>query len=114
MMCAGCIPPDSPYVCSNTKDSSYPHLIIQFSKDAQVKAGDIDICTSRANRIIYLNDVDNILMNLNEDFSDLITDARIFLISGFNAMQSRELLADRLESLIKNNGKTPQGRFGIL
>lgn len=95
------MPPDGPYVCSNTQDSSYPHLIIQFNKGARVKAGDIEICAGRANRIIYAHDFDNILMNLNEDFDDLITDASIFLIAGFNAMQSRELLADRLETLIK-------------
>ncbi|MBV7327987.1 ADP-dependent glucokinase/phosphofructokinase [Chloroflexi bacterium TSY] len=40
-------------------------------------------------------------MNLNEDFSSLITDARVFLISGFNAMQSEELLTNRLESLLR-------------
>ncbi len=102
------LPKDSTYICSNTKDSSYPHLIIQFYKDTQVKAGDINIRTSRANRIIYLNDDDNIAMNINEDFSSLITEARIFLISGFNAMQSRELLADRLESLLRIMEKLPK------
>ncbi len=102
------IPHDSPYVCSNTKDSSYPHLIVQFHKDTGVKAGDIDICTSRANRIIYNNDYDNIIMKINEDFSNLITDARIFLISGFNAMQSKELLAKRLESLLRIMEKLPK------
>jgi ADP-dependent phosphofructokinase/glucokinase len=95
------IPPDSPYVCSNTQDSSYPHLIIQFGKGARVKAGDIKICAGRANRIIYDNDLDNILMKLNEDFADLIKEARVLLISGFNAMQSKELLADRLETLLR-------------
>ena len=93
------IPPDSPYVCSNATESAYPHLIVQFGKDTCVKAGDIDICTGRANRIIYHNDRDNIVMHLNEDFAGLITDARIFLISGFNAMQDEELLARRLETL---------------
>ena len=102
------IPQDSPYVCSNTKDSSYPHLIVQFCKGTGVKAGDIDICTSRANRIIYNNDYDNIVMNLNEDFADLITDARVFLISGFNAMQDRELLAKRLQTLLKIMEKLPK------
>lgn len=102
------IPPDSPYVCSNTKDSSYPHLIVQFRKDTHVKAADIDICTSRSNRIIYDNDYDNIVMNLNEDFADLITDAKIFLVSGFNAMQSQELLTNRLESLLRIMKKLPK------
>jgi ADP-dependent phosphofructokinase/glucokinase len=102
------IPQDSPYVCSNTKDGSYPHLIVQFGKDICVKAGDIHLCTSQANRIIYHNDDDNITMNLNEDFSHLITDARIFLISGFNAMQSEALLTNRLESLLRIMEKLPK------
>jgi ADP-dependent phosphofructokinase/glucokinase len=94
------MPQDSPYVCSNMQDSLHPHLIVQFGKDTCVKAGDIDICTSQANRIIYHHDDDNITMNLNEDFADLITDARVFLISGFNAMTSEALLTRRLESLL--------------
>lgn len=102
------IPQDSPYVCSNTKDSLYPHLIVQFCKGTKVEAGDIIICTNRANRIIYDNDYDNIVMKLNEKFSDLITDAKVFLISGFNAMQSKELLAIRLQSLLKIMERLPK------
>jgi ADP-dependent phosphofructokinase/glucokinase len=102
------LPKDSTYICSNTRDSLYPHLIMQFTKDTQVKAGDIQFSNSRANRVIYHNDYDNITMNLNEDFSNLITEARIFLISGFNAMQSKELLADRLESLLRILEKLPK------
>jgi len=102
------IPQDSPFVCSNAEDSSYPHLIVQFGKNACVRAGDIDICTSRANRIIYHNDDDNIVMNLNEDFASLVTDARIFLISGFNAMKSEELLIRRLETLSRIMASLPE------
>ncbi len=93
------IPQDSPYVCGNAEDALYPHLIVQFGIDTCVRAGDIDLCTRRANRIIYHHDDDNIIMNLNEDFANLITEARVFLISGFNAMQSKELLTNRLASL---------------
>ncbi len=95
------LPPDCPYVCSNTEDTSYPHLIVQFDKHTRVCAGDIDLCSRRANRIIYHNDADNIRMKLNEDFARLITHARVLLVSGFNAMQSRELLCDRLASLLR-------------
>lgn len=102
------IPQDSSYVCSNTKDSSYPHLIVQFCKDTRVRANDIDICTKRANRIIYNNDYDNIVMELDENFSELITDAEVFLISGFNAMQNKELLAARLNSLMKIMDSLPK------
>lgn len=93
------IPPDSPYVCSNPQDTLYPHLIVQFSAGARVRAGDIHICGSRANRIIYHRDDANIAMAINEDFADLITEAQVFLISGFNAIQSEEILADRLDAL---------------
>ena len=94
------IPHDSPWVCSNDKDSSSPHLIVQFDKDTCVQARDITIRTGRANRIIYDNDDDNIVMRISPDFASLASDARVFLISGFNAMQSSALLTDRLEKLL--------------
>lgn len=102
------IPPDSPYVCSNVKDSLHPHLIVQFGKDAAVKAKDINIRASQANRLIYHSDHDNIAMNLNEGFSDLIADAKVLLIAGFNAMQSKSLLARRLESVIRMMKRLPK------
>jgi ADP-dependent phosphofructokinase/glucokinase len=82
-------------------------VIVQFGKGCGVKANGIDIRTSQANRIIYHKDEDNIAMNLNEDFSDLITGAKVFLISGFNAMQSEALLSKRLESLARIMEKLP-------
>ncbi len=102
------LPQDCPYICSNSKDSLHPHLIVQFDKDARIKAGDIDICASQANRIIYHHDDDNMTMNLNEDFAKLITDAKVFLLSGFNAMQSEILLRRSLESLLRIMEKLPK------
>ena len=101
------IPPDCPYVCSNPRDSSYPHLIVQFDNDARVRAGDIDIRASRPNRLIYHSNTDNISMRLNEDFADLIAGAKVLLISGFNAMQSKPLLADRLTTLMRMIDRLP-------
>ncbi len=102
------IPHDSPYVCSSAQDSSYPHLIVQFGKDTRIKAGDIDITTRHANRLIYHSDTDNIIMKLNEDFAELITDAKVLLVSGFNAMHSQTLLADRLESVLRMMERLPE------
>jgi ADP-dependent phosphofructokinase/glucokinase len=102
------LPPDSPYVCSSTQDSSYPHLIVQFPQGARVRAGDIDLCAPRANRLIYHDDTDNVVMRLNEAFGDLITGARVFLISGFNAMRSEELLVDRLATVQRMLARLPQ------
>jgi ADP-dependent phosphofructokinase/glucokinase len=102
------IPADSPYVCSNSRDTLYPHLIVQFGEGAHVRANDIDIRSSRANRIIYHNDTDNIRMHLNEGFARLVTDARVLLVSGFNAMQDRGLLIDRLGSVLRIIRHLPQ------
>lgn len=105
------IPHDSPYVCSNEQDSSYPHLIVQFGKGTVVKAGDIDLRTSRANRLIYHSDVDNITMKMNEDFADLITEAEVFLISGMNAMHDEAVVKDRLGTILRiMEGLPPDAR----
>ncbi len=101
------IPADSSYVCSNPHDSSYPHLIVQFDKGDQVRAAGIDICASQPNRLIYHCNADNIAMKLNEDFADLITGAKALLISGFNAMQSKRLLSDRLATLLHMMERLP-------
>jgi len=103
------IPVDSPYVYSNTAETLYPHLIVQFAKGVHVRAGDIDITAHRANRIIYHSDIDNILMRLNEEFAHLITDAQVLLVSGFNAMQSEELLIDRLAAVRRMIDALPAG-----
>ena len=39
------------------------------------------------------------MMKLNPDIALLASDAKVFLVSGFNAMQSRELLNDRMLTL---------------
>lgn len=93
------IPHDSPYVCSNDSESSYPHLIIQFTKGIRILVSDIAITTPHANRIIYHNDYDNMMMKLNSQYASMMSDARLFLISGFNAMQDSSLLAERLTEL---------------
>ena len=95
------IPHDTPWVCSNDSDSFYPHLIVQFDKGTRVQAGDVSLHTKSANRIIYVNDHDNLIMEISPELESLSSDARVFLISGFNAMQSGELLSDKLEKLLK-------------
>lgn len=95
------LPPDSPYVCSNERDSAYPHLIVQFPADARICAGDIDICSRQPNRLIYHCNADRIALKLNESFADLVESASVLLISGFNAIQCERLLAERLRSVAR-------------
>ena len=93
------IPADSAYVCSNEYDTFYPHLIVQFGAGDRVRAGAIDIRAGKSNRLIYHCNADRIAMRINPDFADLISGAQALLISGFNAMQDKRLLTDRLAIL---------------
>ncbi|MHC1770438.1 MAG: ADP-dependent glucokinase/phosphofructokinase [Flexilinea sp.] len=93
------LPEDCSYICSADKEASYPHLIIQYCSGTKIDSGKIHICTHRANRIIYDNDPENILMKLSPKLGDFISKAGVFLLSGFNAMQSKDLLNDRLNEL---------------
>jgi ADP-dependent phosphofructokinase/glucokinase len=102
------VPPGCSWICSNDKETLYPHLIIQFNKNTVIKAGDINISSPRANRIIYDNDPDNIIMKINPDLKNFCRNAEVFLISGFNAMQSELLLSQRLDTLSDILDSLPQ------
>ena len=103
------IPADSPYVCSSDSDSFYPHLIVQYGAGDRVRAGKISIRARQANRLIYHCNADRIAMKLNPDFADLLAEAQVLLISGFNAMQSRRLLNQRLETVAGILDRLPGG-----
>jgi len=105
------LPPDCPYVCSAREEGLYPHLIMQFHRGTRVEAGDIHIRAARSNRIIYNNDRDNMLMELDEGLAELSAGAKVFLISGFNAVQDEALLEDRMETLRGILEKLPKDAF---
>lgn len=102
------MPPGCSFVCSCDAENAYPHLIVQFTEGARVQTSRLDIRAVRPNRIIYDNDPENALMKLNEDFSKFCPDAKAFLISGFNAMQSATLLETRIESLLRIMRRLPE------
>ena len=93
------LPPDCERLCSSPEITSYPHLIAQYQGGISINANDIHIETSRANRIIYTFDRDNELMILHPGLGDMLTGAKVFLISGFNAMHDASLLEERLRQL---------------
>jgi ADP-dependent phosphofructokinase/glucokinase len=84
---------------SSHRESIYPHLIIQYDQDTEIDAGDIHIRTSRANRVIYDNELDNAMMKLNSAFFDNAEDIQVCLVSGFNTISDRKRLASRLGQL---------------
>lgn len=103
------LPEGCQFVCSSESETLYPHLIVQFGPGARVRANDIDLCAPRPNRIIYHHDTDNICMALNPAFGDLVAEAQVMLIGGFNAMQSEPLLRDRLATLGRIMDRLPSG-----
>jgi ADP-dependent phosphofructokinase/glucokinase len=93
------LPAGCTYICSGREDTLYPHLIVQYDRDLHVRAGDIDIRAPAPNRLIYVNDPANEALLLSDELAALLRDARIFLISGLNAVRDQGVLDRRLSAL---------------
>ena len=92
---------------SGDQDTLYPHLIVQYDQDMRVRAGDIDIRAPFPNRLIYVNDPANESMLLSGELGSLLRDARVFLISGFNAVRDQRTLDWRLSTLRSHMRQLP-------
>ncbi|GFJ89397.1 ADP-dependent glucokinase/phosphofructokinase [Phytohabitans rumicis] len=101
------LPADCDYICSDDQDTLYPHLIVQYDQDLRIRAGDIDIRAPFPNRLIYVNDPANGSMLLSPSLGGLLRTARVFLISGFNAIRDRQLLDQRLSTLRSHMRQLP-------
>lgn len=101
------LPAGCAYICSAREDSTDPHLIVQYSQGAQVRSGDIDIRAPHPNRVILVNDPPNRELLLSDELPAVLSDAAVFLISGFNTMQSADLLDQRLLELKQHMGHLP-------
>jgi ADP-dependent phosphofructokinase/glucokinase len=93
------LPATCDYICSGDRDTFYPHLVVQYDRDVRVRVGDIDIRAPSPNRLIYVNDRANEALELSDQLGFLLRDARIFLISGFNAVRDQGVLDQRLSTL---------------
>ena len=93
------LPADCDYICSDERDTFHPHLIVQYRQGTRIRAGDIDVRAPFPNRLIYVNDPANGSMLLSDELGALLRAARVFLISGFNAVRDRRLLDRRLSAL---------------
>lgn len=102
------LPRSTSYVCSAAEDSLDPHLIVQFPAGARVRVVDGEVVAPHANRIIYVNDPPNRDLVIDETFGDELATADVALISGFNVMQDRALLEDRLASVRRHLARMPE------
>lgn len=86
------------YVGSARRDSTRPHLVVQFTEGSTVRAKDIDLRAPRSNRIIYVNDPANAELVLDEDLGQALSAADVFLISAFNSISEKGTLRARLHA----------------
>lgn len=90
------LPESISYISSATEDTLDPHLIVQYPVGAHVRLTDGDVLSPAPNRLIFANDPPNRRMLLSTDLEAALTDAGVFLVSGFNTMQDHDLLELRL------------------
>lgn len=101
------------YLCSATEDSTDPHLIVQYPHGARITAGDVDLHAEQANRIIYVNDRPNRELRLSPDLGRTLRTADLFLVSGFNTIQDRSMLDQRLSELEQHMRSLPDGALVV-
>lgn len=105
----GLIPPRVRWICSASRDTVDPHVIIQVPPGASVRLADgAVIVARRANRQIYANDPPNRSMLLSPRLGEELTDARVFGVSNFNSMQDEALLRSRLDDLLAHMASLPE------
>ena len=94
------LPSDVDYLCSADEDSLNPHLIMQYPVGAHIRLHDADLVAPAGNRLIYPSDEPNRQLRLSSHLGSALRSARVFLVSGFNSIQEREVLDDRLAQLL--------------
>jgi len=93
------LPADVDYLCSADHDSTDPHLIVQFPAGARIRLAEEEIVAPAANRLIYPCDIPNAVLVLSDRLPEALASARVFLISGLNSIQERDILDARLAEL---------------
>ena len=101
------LPAGCAYLCSADHDTTDPHLIVQFNAGARVQAGDIDLRAPHPNRVIYANDPPNEQLLLSNALGEVLREAEVFLISGFNVIQDTDLLQERLLDILRHMQQLP-------
>jgi ADP-dependent phosphofructokinase/glucokinase len=103
------LPRGSGWISSAERDTTDPHLIIQFPVGATVRIGDVALTASHANRLIYSNDPPNQTLFLSDELPAALELASLFLISGFNSMRDAAALDERLAQLRAAMVALPRG-----
>ncbi|SMG25469.1 ADP-dependent glucokinase/phosphofructokinase [Agreia pratensis] len=101
------LPRGSAYISSAERDTLDPHLIVQFVEGSRVRVGELELRSPHANRVIFANDPPNAELVLSDELGASLEQAELFMISGFNSMQSEELLLQRLGAMRRHLTQLP-------
>lgn len=101
------LPEGCDYISSAQRDTTDPHLIVQFAQGARVDSGDIHLAAPHPNRVIFTNDPPNRELVLSPQLGATLRDADVFMVSGFNVIQDAQTLATRLQQLVAAMGELP-------
>lgn len=105
------LPQSSRYICSSKIDTFDPHLIIQFGENFNIESGDIAFTSPGPNRIIFTNDPPNRDLVISEELGEVLANAKIFMISGFNCIQDSKVLDDRITAIQQHLTKAAKDLF---
>lgn len=103
------LPPGCRYLCSADSDSTDPHLIVQFRAGDRVRALDVDLVAPFPNRVIFTNDPPNRELVLSPELGSWLTEAEVFLISGFNVIRTETRVRERVVELQQHLTRLPRG-----
>lgn len=105
------VPPTVDWIASvpDEGEDFQPHVIFQFPKGAHIRENDIDFTVPRSNRAIFDYDLPSKRLVINEDFREMTKDARVFLAAGYNVIDDKAVLAERLNTTIRIMESLPSG-----
>lgn len=92
----------------------HPHVIVQYPANAHIKAGDIDLTTTRPNRVIFAYDPPSVALHITEKFGDEVCRAPVLLAASFNIIKEEVVLRRRLESAVRIIERMPQHRVVVM
>ncbi len=87
----------------------YPHIAIQFPALARVRAGDIDIASPKANRVIYSGDIACAHLTIAPKFFEEAHHAKVLVLSSFDMILEEAVLVDCLYAAKRGVESLPAG-----
>lgn len=93
------MPDGTEYIGGEKYRCCFPHIALQYPANAHINAGEINIQTPRANRVLYSADIACMQMELAPRFFERLQDSTILVISGFDLILDHDILKKRVQEV---------------